>query len=334
METRTFRIVPVQQASEVEEVNLLKEKAVRKDPPFCCKYETDDDDDDVSSLSLRSTDEEEPRNSRNNNIDIEFRDDDTSLSTVLGPYSRKYLLSKKQNLPISETQKRIAQLQSAGLSISTKSISHYSISKRDFQSSRYQKEERQDPPTTISKPMSFGSKTSSALQALLEKDSRKTQQMVATPPPPHRPAHFHRDQYSSSTRKKSTPLTSLKNIKTEESLDPIIVARPSYRGMRVPRKDYPDPVLFGWTFIGSCGESQVEFFEKALNGSGQKMVVVLEFHYTTGTFKVTLRHNGEESLLAFCLGSLAPRIYRKVLLDPIGCFNVKGETTEKLPVLV
>ena len=328
METRTFRILPAtQQDSELDAVDARKKNALRKDPSFCCKYENNDDDD-LSSLSTRSNDTEDPRNSRRSSTEtIEFRDDDTSPSTVLGSYNRKCHHSAKQNVPISETQKRIAQLQSAGLSISC----HNSCSKRDFQSKRYQKEEREDPPTTTLKPMGFGFKKSGALQALLEKDSQKTQQIVATPPPPPRPPQSRRDRISSSTRMKSTPPPSLKTIKTEDSLDPIIVARPSYQGMRVPRKDYPDPVSFGWTFIGSCGELQVEFFEKSLNGaSTQGMVVVLEFHYTSGTFKVKLKHNGEETLLAFCLGSLAPRIYRKVLLDPIGCFNVTGETSGKL----
>lgn len=334
METRSFRVVPRPQGSEIEIGDVLKKKALQKAYRFAWKHENDgDSDDDISSLSTNSRNsnnkEKRERFCRHSIDTIDIRDDDTSPSAVLGSYHRKdrHSMSKvnlgKQNAPISETEKRIARLQSAGLSISTKNPSPISSAKK-FQSPRYKQEEREGPPivafkSTFTGSESLGSKKSSALQALIEKDSRRIQKAVGTPPP-----HSCSGRSSSPTRTESPPSQSLEYTKTEGSLDPIIVARPSYQGMRVPRNQYPDPVSFGWTFIGSCEELQVEFFEKSLHGSGHG-TVVLEFHYTTGTFKVTLNNNGVESLLAFCLGSLAPRIYRKILLDPLGCSNITGE---------
>ena len=308
METRTFRIVPLPKSSEIKAFDVLKTKVLRKPSHF----DDSDDDDDVSSLSTNSTSsigkEKWEKSFGRHSIDtIDIRDDETSPSTVLGSYHRK----DRYSIPISETEKRIAQLQSAGLSISTKNPSP-----------RCMLEDREGPPNVASKFVfrrkSLDNKKSGALQALLAEDSRKIQQAVGPPPPPPH------SRLPPLTRTKSTPSPSLTGAQKEDSLDPIIIARPSYQGMRVPRNQYPDPVSFGWAFIGSCEELQVEFFEKSLDDSGQR-IVVLEFHYTTGTFQVTLNQNGEESLLAFCLGSLAPRIYRKILLDPLGCSNLNGE---------
>mmetsp|Transcript_4473 Transcript_4473/g.12914 ORF Transcript_4473/g.12914 Transcript_4473/m.12914 type:complete len:808 (+) Transcript_4473:400-2823(+) len=71
-------------------------------------------------------------------------------------------------------------------------------------------------------------------------------------------------------------------------VDPVLGARPNYRGKRVSRKEYPDPTTCQWTFVGACEEQAVEAFEKDLGG-GSIGVVQLEFEYTTGAFCVERR---------------------------------------------
>lgn len=112
----------------------------------------------------------------------------------------------------------------------------------------------------------------------------------------------------------------------EDDTDPIIAPRPAYRGLRVSRDTYPDPQDFGWTFVGSCWERRIECFEKDFGENG---IVVLEFHYATGTVRVTLEHPFlGSSLLAFARGEsrvsssgLSQKIYRKILIDPLGGCN-------------
>ena len=270
---------------------------------------------------------------------------------VLCSYSRKDLSSQQfQQLQqpqqqdrkaltggraITGAERRIAQLQSAGLSISTKVLSPLScrrIGTKGLRSPLSKEEKHQGSKKAtcdmISKDFSYrdlASKNSGALQALLEKDYRHRGRISS---PPKLPPLMGILQTKQSRRFRhpalapKTPPLRLQLAK-EDALDPIIAARPSYKGMRVSQKEYPDPEAFGWHFVGSCGERQIEFFEK--ESSSEKGLVVLECHYTTGTVKATLEHPlREESLLAFALGgnkvfphSLAPKVYRKILLDPI-----------------
>lgn len=106
--------------------------------------------------------------------------------------------------------------------------------------------------------------------------------------------------------------------------DIIIATRPAYQGMRVSELQYPDPETFGWNFLGGCLDRRVEFFNKDFGID--RGIVVLEFHYTTGTVQTTLEHPvWGKSLLVYARGGsngspscVSSKIYRKILIDPLG----------------
>jgi len=90
--------------------------------------------------------------------------------------------------------------------------------------------------------------------------------------------------------------------------------RPSYDGLRVSMRDYPDPTQFGWTFTGSCKVGRAEFFEKNFSEGG---IVKLDFYYTTGSIKTTLEHPRQGGSQLFLKGdSLSPEMYRNILQNP------------------
>jgi hypothetical protein len=363
MESRTFHILPIRCGSEIEAIDILLKKPHQDNPRMDCEYYEGDDEIDTlvrnnsSKYSRRLRDRVESHKRHGNlnashNIDtMDVQDDEASPSMVLRTYSRKDLSSQQfqqLQLPqqqdrkaltggraITATERRIAQLRSAGLSISSKVLSPLSfrrIGTKGLRSSLSKEEKRQGSKKAtcdmISKDFRYrdlASNNSGALKALLEKDSRHRGRISSAPKLPPltgilQTKQSHRFRYSALAPKTPPPRLQLAK---KDALDPIIAARPSYKGMRVSQKEYPDPEAFGWHFVGSCGERQIEFFEK--ESSSEMGLVVLEFHYTTGTVKATLEHPLRgESLLAFALGGskvfphgLAPKIYRKILLDPI-----------------
>jgi hypothetical protein len=91
--------------------------------------------------------------------------------------------------------------------------------------------------------------------------------------------------------------------------------RPTYKGSgRVSYDDYPDPTSFQWTFTGSCEIGCVEFFEKDFARLG---VVKLDFFYAKGKLRTVLDHPKKGKRRLFAKGKkLAPKLYRKILLDP------------------
>ena len=321
METRTFRIVPVRRGVEIEVTDVLQ-KQIRL-PNSRTNYKCNEEDDDDAlviavpassnvsfSRKLREISSRKFPNAIHNNTDA--RDDEASPPTVLRSYNRKDHQSPKihqqspqdhKNTP-TETEKRIAQLRSAGLSISSRGIT-------SPRSQNVQEEERDAPPS--SSILEIRSKKSSALQALLDKDSMHQQRYLACSPPLPRSLQ---KWSTTSTFFPSVSPPSFMKLSRDTPVDPIIAARPSYKGLRVSLRDYPDPSSFGWIFVGGCLDSKVEYFEKVCS----KGKVVLEFHYTTGTVRASLQHtNNGESLLAYCMGGLSSKIYRKILLDPLGC---------------
>mmetsp|Transcript_4019 Transcript_4019/g.9577 ORF Transcript_4019/g.9577 Transcript_4019/m.9577 type:complete len:343 (-) Transcript_4019:82-1110(-) len=321
MESRIFRIVPVQRGAEIEVIDVLQKQIRLPNSWTNCKCNEEEDDDALviavpagsnasSSRKLWETYSRKFPNAIHSNTDA--RDDEASTPIVLRSYNRKEHRSARShqqspqdhtNTP-TETEKRIAQLRSAGLSISSRGIT-------SPRSQKVQGEERDAPPSS---PVSEGrSKKSSALQALLEKDSMHQQRYLACSPP--LPRSLQKWSKTSTFFPSVSPPSFLK-LARDTPVDPIIAARPSYKGLRVSLRDYPDPSSFGWAFVGGCLDSEVEYFEKVCS----KGKVVLEFHYTTGTVRATLqqRNNGE-SLLAYCVGGLSSKIYRKILLDPLGC---------------
>jgi hypothetical protein len=179
-----------------------------------------------------------------------------------------------------------------------------------------------------------------SLEALLERDEKHRQK--GKEPPPRQPSRWVERvdpilKVKQSNRVRSSVPLSARAPQTsnavdlaeeQEAVDPIIVARPDYRGLRVSLDEYPDPETFGWTFVGSCGERRVEFFEMDLGR--EKGLVDLEFHYITGTVRVTLEHPlCGNSLLVFARGGSrvsprgnSPKIYQKVLVDPLGCSSI------------
>lgn len=85
--------------------------------------------------------------------------------------------------------------------------------------------------------------------------------------------------------------------------------RPHDLTRRVSLVDYPDPAGFGWTFTGSNEVSRVEFFEK----DGIK----LDWYYTTGTLKTSLKHPTQGKTQLFVAGKqISPEMYRKILENP------------------
>jgi hypothetical protein len=313
----------------------------------------------------------------------------------------------------TETEKRIAQLRNAGLSISYKGDGGLVpplcspprivvATNKGFRSSpRHAKEEREPPAQGFDDDDVLGDNNhnhKTSLWALLEKDSKHRQQRGKEPPPPQHAPPTAFDGGPKIFRGCSIPKNGLRSpsprttnaLETETAhednahdadafcvdIDPIIAARPAYQGLRVSPKEYPDPEAFGWAFVGSCPERRVEFFEKKEglgrdtnanissnnsnsnnnnnNNNTEKGIaaaaatatafMVLEFHYTTGTVKVTLEHPlWGSSLLVFARGGsrvlrlqlqsppgstdmgmgtsmgISPKIYRKILIDPLGC---------------
>jgi len=258
----------------------------------------------------------------------------------------------------TETEKRIAQLRNAGLLIASKaerSLPKPSPSPRKadqgFRAQHHHEVEQQrepppPPPVTNFEDPKWHDLASNSnkysLQALLERDE-KHRQKGKEPPPRQLSPWVERVDPDPILKVKqsnrvgtSVPLSprapqtsnAVDLAEEQRTVDPIIVARPDYRGLRVSLDEYPDPETFGWTFVGSCGERRVEFFE--LDLGREKGLVDLEFHYVTGTVRATLEHPlWGKSPLTFARGGsresprgYSPKIYQKVLVDPLGCSSI------------
>ena len=430
METRTFRIGPAKDDDAI----VFLDKNLRGPYPhagyeFVHDSEIDDNDDLAVAVPNRSLYDDLPMSSHKsrcrsncNAHRVDARDDDEPSPTVLRAYNhinhhpprgyrqrQQHQLQHKKAIATvgrtsTETEKRIAQLRNAGLSISTnreagglvpplcsppRIVIATDKAFRFRSSPRHAEVEREPPPAQgfddhdVLGDNHHNPKT--ALRALLEKDSNRRKQRV-------------KERHSSSTAfngdsnivrvhqlsgaggccsiPKSSPQSpfprgNINGFATEivqdenahnahdafcvdVDVDPIIAARPAYQGLRVSQKDYPDPEAFGWEFVGSCPERRVEFFEKDDTNSNNKdnkgiaAVMVLEFHYTTGTVKVTLEHPLRgSSLLDFAhdgirvlqleppadIGTsmgISPKIYRNILLDPQRCnssSNIKSPSS-------
>ena len=87
--------------------------------------------------------------------------------------------------------------------------------------------------------------------------------------------------------------------------------RPNYNNQRVNTTNYPDPIVYGWTFTGSCEQSKVEFYEKNMNLG----FIKLDFYYTTATVKTTLVHPtmGANSLFR---NTVTSELYVQILQNP------------------
>ncbi len=344
METRTFRIIPVRRGAEIEVIDVIQKQTRIPNAPTKNQCADEDGDDlAVDAPNSRKLQESHTGNFFYPSHDMEdARDDEPSPPTALRSYNRKdhrrfcqkpFRPKNSQQKGCStsttttstccttsrastETEKRIAQLQNAGLLISTKAPVSSTRRLVDVPSQTAQEEKRDAPSKLPSSTVnsrgsvvaSFKNKIpSSALRALLEKDSLQQQRYLTC---------GHRLPPTPLPRTKPTADAPPFARDTTIPVDPIIAARPLYKGLRVSFRDYPDATAFGWTFCGSCED--VEYFERTVPTGGR---VVLEFHYTTGTVKASLHdsNRGNSRLLAYCMGGLSSKIYQKILLDPLGC---------------
>ena len=435
METRTFRIGPANRGNDDDAIEFLDKHPHEPYPRSGSEYVHDsvtEDDDLAVDVPDRKLCENLPKASRpssisNYNTDLSYdivdaRDDDEPSLMVLRAYNRHspgghgQLLQHKKAIATvgrtsTETKKRIAQLQNAGLLISSNGKADRLLpplcspprivvaTQKEIRfrlSPRHAEVEREPPPA-----QGFDDRDvlgdnhpnpKTALRALLEKDSNHRKQRVKEPPPPRHslspafdggPNIIRVHQLSGAGGYCSIPKTSPRSpfprsningfatetvqdenahnthdaddfcVDVDIDVDPIIAARPAYQGLRVSQKDYPDPGVFGWEFVGSCPERRVEFFEK--NDTSNDItknrntkgiaVMALEFHYTTGAVKVTLEHPLRgSSLLVFAHGGsrvsqfeslpdmgtstgISPKIYRNVLLDPHRCNSSSKKKT-------
>eukprot|EP00977_Amphora_coffeiformis_P012684 scaffold3199_cov165-Amphora_coffeaeformis.AAC.7 len=86
--------------------------------------------------------------------------------------------------------------------------------------------------------------------------------------------------------------------------------RPTDLSKRIP--GYPDATEYGWAFTGSA-DNVVEFFQKTMeNGT----LVKLDFYFTTGTVKTSLRHPTQGKTQMFAKSGVTPDMYVKILENP------------------
>jgi len=86
--------------------------------------------------------------------------------------------------------------------------------------------------------------------------------------------------------------------------------RPTDLSKRVP--GFPDATEYGWTFTGSA-DNVVEFFQKTMMDG---TLVKLDFYFTTGTVKTSLKHPTQGKTQMFAKERVTPDLYVQILKNP------------------
>jgi len=86
--------------------------------------------------------------------------------------------------------------------------------------------------------------------------------------------------------------------------------RPADLSKRVP--GFPDATEYGWIFTGSA-DNVVEFFQKTMMDG---TLVKLDFYFTTGTVKTSLKHPNQGKTQMFAKEGVTPDLYVQILKNP------------------
>ena len=166
------------------------------------------------------------------------------------------------------TERRISQLQKAGLLISSSSVSSHPsrslpplplasssscFAKKRTGAVAWKRDKGRDKDTKTTTQYSLVAPWVLQQQEKQQPMSNSIPMPIPTPPQVTNANYSINDNINTSVNIK---------VNMNDDVDPVIGARPNYRGQRVSQKEYPDPETFLWTFTGGCEERQVENFEK------------------------------------------------------------------------